>query len=229
MEKRLTIILLSIVLAVVLGPVTPLYAYTSIEQKAVMAGSQLGGDSLEVSKVAAPGLNFDVTVESVLAPGVLGLPGEPVEWVVRVENTGSAVGYNVIVTTMLHEGLRVDAVDAVHGDVTIDNTEVSVAVSELAAGEVLAFSINTMVLRSPANGKLFNQTILSATGPAGAMTHSVSTEMYVPTGLPATGYAADEDLPGDGEPSVAAVGLMAFSTVMAAAVFVWYRGRKVWF
>ncbi len=229
MEKRLTIILLSIILAVVLGPVPLLYAHTSIEQQTVMTGSQLGGDSRDASKVAAPGLDFDVTVESVLAPGMLGLPGEPVEWVVRVENTGTAVGYNVVVTTMLHEGLRVDAVDAARGDVIIDNTEVSVTVSDLAAGEVLTFSINTTVLRSPANGKLFNQTILSATGPAGAMMHSVSTEMYVPTGLPATGYAADEDLPGDGEPSVAAVGLMAFSTVMAAAVFVWYRGRKIWF
>ena len=228
MEKREKGMILSIALAmiaVMLGPVSPLYAQPSVDYS--IDGANIDGENpVTLSMVTATELTFELDLESVLAPGVLGLPGETVEWVANVENTGSAAGHDVMITTTLHESLRIDAVNVVRGDVTVEDNVVSIAVGELAAGDMVAFSIQTTVVRSPANGKLFSQTVVSANGPVGAMTHSVSSEMYVPTGLPATGYAVDEELPGDGEPSVVAVGLMAFSTVMAAALFVWYRGRR---
>jgi hypothetical protein len=48
----------------------------------------------------------------------------------------------------------------------------------------------------------------------------------VPTGLPATGYPPADDLPGQGEPSVLAVGVAALLAVVAAAGVVWHRGRR---
>lgn len=230
MSIRLVITAVSavVVLVVILGTVSPLYAYTVIDQM-IYPGDGIDDEAPGKLLQAPAGSDFQVELDSILASGALGLPGEAVQWVVSITYTGGDAVRDVAVTTTLHEGLRVDAVEATRGEVSVSGPVVVVTAAKLNPGDVLAFTVDTTVLRSPANGRLFNQTVLSAAGPTGPITGGASAEMYVPTGLPATGYAPDEGLPGEGEPSVVAVGLMAFSTVAVAALFVWYRGRKYWF
>ena len=81
-------------------------------------------------------------------------------------------------------------------------------------------------MHGPANGVLVNQVIVAGAGPRGSFTQSAVGEVFVPTGLPATGYPPADDLPGQGEPSVLAVGAVALLVVLAAAAFVWYRGHR---
>ncbi|MEW6580931.1 MAG: hypothetical protein AB1435_17295 [Chloroflexota bacterium] len=172
------------------------------------------------------GFQGTLTVAAELADGALGLPGEAVTWVITLTNTGASAGTDLLVTNTLRDELRIDNADTDYGEVAISDRAVIFTVPELRPGQTVAMRVHTTVMRGPANGVLVNQVILAGAGPAGPFTQSAVGEVFVPTGLPATGYPPADDLPGQGEPSVLAVGAAALLVVMAAAAFVWYRGRR---
>ncbi|MBN1563792.1 MAG: DUF11 domain-containing protein [Anaerolineae bacterium] len=182
---------------------------------------------LPFADLFASALDLDIDVTGELAPGVLGLPGEPVSWVITVKNAGQAAGKELVIADTVHEALRIDSTQATHGTVQVDAQVVTFSIPVLNPGETAELTINTTVLGSPVNGKLVNQAVLTVSGPDGTVARHVSAEVFVPTGLPATGYAPpNNDLPGEGEPSVWVFGLGAVGMVSLVAAFVWYRGRQ---
>lgn len=171
-------------------------------------------------------LDVSIRVEGMVPPGALGLPGEPVIWVITVENTGSVpLGDDLIVTNVLRDELRIDSVEVSRGDFAISGQMVVFTLGHLAPGETAEMHINTTVMRGPVNGILTHQATLSTLD--GAAVQSAFAEIFVPTGLPATGYPPETDLPGTGEPSVFVVALLAFSVVALTAGFVWHRGSQL--
>ena len=167
-----------------------------------------------------------VTVEPLLDATALGLPGDPIAWAVRVTNQGSASGENLMLTDVLPNELRVDGAVSDRGEVVVSEHVVVLTITELEPGATATLTIHTTVLQSPPAGMLVNQALLTADGPAGAVTRKALADLYVPNGLPATGYAPIEDLPGEGEPSVLAVAIAAVGMVFLTALFVWYRGQR---
>lgn len=167
-----------------------------------------------------------LTLAGILEPGSLGLPGEPVTWVIGVANRGAVAGTDVVITDTLADHLRVDRAVTTHGQAVISGQVVVVTIPVLNPGENVEITIATTVLYGPANGVLVNQVLLAANGPGGAITKNAVAEVFVPTGLPATGYPPTDDLPGVGEPSVLQVGLAALGTVVLTALIVWHRGRR---
>lgn len=170
-----------------------------------------------------------ITLEGVLPPGSLGLPGEPITWIITVTNMGAVSGTNLVISDTLQNEMRVEAAQSSAGAWTITDQNVVFTVPVLQPGETAQFQINATVLRSPTTGVIFNQAVLTADGSNGKLTWKASAEVFVPTSLPATGYAPiEEDLPGEGEPSALEIGMIALSAVMVAAAVVWYRGRRWW-
>ncbi len=169
-----------------------------------------------------------VTIEPLLDAPALGLPGDPMAWAVRVTNLGSLGGENLMLTDVLPDELRVDGASADRGEVVVSEHVVVLTVSTLAPGESVTLTIHTTVLGSPAAGMLVNQALLTADSAAGPVTRKAVADVYVPSGLPATGYAPVEDLPGDGEPLVLVVALGAAGVVLLTALFVWRRGQRAY-
>jgi uncharacterized repeat protein (TIGR01451 family) len=202
---------------VLLISVSPLYAH---------AAHHPSEQAFQVVSV----LSLDIDVMGELAPGVLGLPGEPVAWVITVQNTGQAAGQDVTITDTVHDAMRIDSTRATHGTASVSDQVVIFSIPVLNPGETAELVVHTTVLNSPVNGILENHVLLTAAGPDATIARRVSAEVFVPTGLPATGYAPphDNDLPGEGEPSVVVFGLGAFGVVGLVAAFVWYRGRRRW-
>lgn len=159
-----------------------------------------------------------------LAPGALGLPGERITWVISLKNTGPAPFTDAIVTDEVREELRIDSVEVQRGDFAISGQVVVFNTPLVQPGEQVQMRINATVRRTPPGGTLGNRAQLTARGPAGMVEDAVLTEVYVPTGLPATGYPPNENLPGAGEPSVLLVALVAVLVLGLAATYVWWRG-----
>ncbi|MBI5961513.1 MAG: DUF11 domain-containing protein [Chloroflexi bacterium] len=177
---------------------------------------------------AAGQLGFDpvFTITGTMSPGVLGLPGEPVTWTITITNASTTAGSGIVVTDTLPDTLRIDGVNVVQGQAAVGGQSVVYTLPALNPGETVQIEILTTVIRGPANGILINHAALTAQGPQGVVTKNAVAEVFVPTGLPATGYPPSEDLPGDGEPPVWMVGMIAALIVALAAMFVWARGRR---
>lgn len=174
-----------------------------------------------------PTFQAALSVTGVLVEGALGLPGEPVAWVITLTNTGSAPGRDLVITVTPHLELRVQDAESPLGTVTVSDRAAVFTLPEVRPGQSVQMLVRTTVVRTPANGVLITQVTLAGTSPAGTFAQSAVAELFAPTGLPATGYPPDERLPGEGEPSVLAVGVSALTVVAAAAAYVWYRGRRV--
>lgn len=158
-----------------------------------------------------------------LAPGALGLPGEQITWVISLKNSAPAPFMDAIVTAEVREELRIDSVEVQRGDFAISGQMVVFTTPLVQPGEQVRMRVNATVLRTPPGGTLGNRARLTARGPRGAVEADVLTEVYVPTGLPATGYPPDENLPGS-QPSVPLVALVAVTVVALAAGYVRWRG-----
>ncbi len=232
MKRTIKLMAGGLLLLVVLLGTGPLHAFAA-DESALLLGDWAITSQYQIT-VEAPDAGitsrvsgFDPSIDLVgwLPPGSLGLPGEPVTWVITVTNASASSGVDVLVTDVLRDELLIDTVVTARGNAAISGQTVMVSIPVIAPGESVEMRINTTVLRGPASGVLVNQALLAATGPGGAIAKSAVAEVFVPTGLPATGYAPI-DLPGEGEPSVAVVGLAAFGTVALTALFVWYRGRR---
>lgn len=168
-----------------------------------------------------------LSVTGMLVEGALGLPGEPVAWAITLTNTGAAPGRDLVVTVTPHQELRVESAESPLGTVTVSDRAAVFTVPELQPGQTVEMIVRTMVLHTPPNGVLVSQVALVGNGPGGMFAQSAIGEFFAPTGLPATGYPPGERLPGEGEPSVWTVGAGALAAVLGAAVYVWYRGRRV--
>lgn len=173
------------------------------------------------------GFDASLSVIGALPEGALGLPGEPITWIITVTNTGRTAGTDLVVTDTVRDELRIDSVEAGRGDFAISEQMVVFSLPRLEPAETVELRINTTVLRGPTSGVLTNQAALKANGPGGEVITSAATEVFVPTGLPATGYPPESDLPGEGEPSVLAVAALAFGVVALTAAYVWHRGNKI--
>ncbi len=220
--------LLAVFTLVLFVGVSPLHAYpANLPCLAGVSPPDTGDDRTGQTFQLSSVLSFDIEVAGKLMPGVLGLPGEPVTWVITVKNAGQVVGQDVVVTDTVHETQRIDTTQTTHGSVSVSEQVVVFSIPVLNPGETAELVIETTVLQSPFDGKLVNQVLVAAVGPDGAVAQHMAAEVFVPNGLPATGYAQDdEDLPGEGEPSVVAFGVGAFGVVGLVATFVWYRGRR---
>ncbi len=194
---------------------------TSAQQRAAHVGAPV-----PLIQVSGAGFQAELAIAGELAGGALGLPGESITWVITLTNKGISPGTDLLVTNTLRDELRIDDAATDYGAVAVSGQTVIFTVPELQPGQTVAMRVETTLLRGPANGLLVNQVLLAGNGPAGPFTQSASADLFVPTGLPATGYPPADDLPGRGEPSVLAVGVGALLAVMAAAGFVWYRGRR---
>jgi hypothetical protein len=93
--------LLVVIALVVLVSVSPLYAHPSglPEPSPSEFGNGLRPQPFRSSSM----LKLDIDVTGELVPGVLGLPGEPVTWVITVKNAGQVAGQDVIVTDTVHD------------------------------------------------------------------------------------------------------------------------------
>lgn len=167
----------------------------------------------------------EITVVGVLPPGTLGLPGEPITWIVTVTNRGMASGADLVIRDVLRDELRIDAVQVERGWQTVNGQTVEFSIPNLEPGETVGMQIVTTVLRGPADGLLTNRVRLVAKGPGGEVQKEAAAEIYVPTGLPATGYPPEEDLPGVGEPSLGLVAVLAAAAVGLTALVIYRRGR----
>lgn len=169
-----------------------------------------------------------LTMAGMLETGALGLPGEQVTWLITVSNPGDFSGNNLVISTVLRPELRLENVIIERGSAAASAQNVTVMIPQIAAGETLQVQLVTIVVQGPTGGILFNEASLSVQGPQGTVTRSAAAQIPVVAGLPATGYPPAEDLPGDGEPSVIVVALVALAVVLVTAAFVWWRGRRWW-
>lgn len=166
---------------------------------------------------------LSLTVDGVLAPGALGLPGEQITWLVTLSNVGSAPGTDVILTDRVHDQLRIDSVEVDRGEFAISGQVVVFNTPRLAPGEQVQMRVNTTVIGAPPGGSVRNRVQLQAVGPDGAVEDAAASEVFVPTGLPETGYPP-ERAPGADGPSVLLVALIGLMAVAIAAGYVWWRG-----
>ena len=219
----------ALMLLVALADVSPLVARDEIGAAVSawdVSGIAIGADTGRSGSARRAVFDPVLVVEAVLPPGALGLIGEPVTWVITVGNAGDTPGSDVLVTGTLPGELRIDSAEAERGQIAISEQAVVFSVPLLNPGETIQMRLNTTVIRSPANGVLVGEAMLSGTGPGGVVTRRVASELFVPTELPATGYAPGEEFPGQGEPSALAVGLMMVGVVAVGVAIVWFRGRR---
>lgn len=165
-----------------------------------------------------------LTVDGVLAPGALGLPGEQITWIVTLGNIGATSGTDITLTDQVHEQLRIDSVEVDRGEFAISGQVVVFKLASISPGEQVQMRINTTLLSTPPGGSVGNRVELEAGSPSGAIEDTALAEVFVPTGLPETGYPPDKRLPGAGEPSVLLVALLGVAAVITAAGYVWWRG-----
>lgn len=163
-------------------------------------------------------------VDGVLAPGALGLPGEQITWIVTLRNVGTAPGTDIILTDQVHEQLRIDRVEVSRGEFAISEQVVVARTPFLAPGEEVQMRVDTTVSEIPSGGSVASRVRLSAQGPGGAIEDAALAEVFVPTGLPATGYPPAESSPAQTGLSVITVALLGMVAVMLMATYVWWRG-----
>lgn len=170
------------------------------------------------------GFRSSLTVDGVLAPGALGLPGEQIAWIITLRNVGTTPGTDIILTDQVHEQLRIDSVEVDRGEFAISGQVVVFNTPFLAPGDQVAMRVNTTVLQTPAGGRVANHLQLTAPTPGGAFEDAALAEVFVPTGLPATGYPPATRSPEGGELSVVIVALVGMVAVLFVATYVWWRG-----
>ena len=173
---------------------------------------------------ALRGASFDPAIHKIglLAPGALGLPGEQITWMITVTNAGTAPGTNVVITDVLRDELRIDAVVIGRGVFSTQGQAVIFTIPVLNPAETVEMRITTTVLHGLDSSILINEATLVANGPDGPALQNATAQIALPTTLPATGYAGD--LPGEGEPSVVVVGVVSLAMVLFTTWFVWWRG-----
>lgn len=178
------------------------------------------------SDMLATQFNPEFTKEVVLPTGSLGLPGEPIVWLLTITNTGLGAGEDLVITDTLRDELQIDDVTATRGTVTVNDQTVVVTVPELVPAASMQVRIYTTVRRGPPSGVLLNQALLEGSGPGGTVSRIAVAEVFVPSGLPATGYPLVGERHGEGEPSLTQLWLGAMLAVALTAYFVYRRGRR---
>lgn len=171
------------------------------------------------------GLAFDMVAR--LPAGSLGLPGEPVAWLITLTNTSGAAIADVMITDTLRDELQIDSVDASHGEVAVSEQMVVYTLAEIAPEQQVRVTVNTTVTHGPVDGLLKNQAVLVVKGPDGPLSQTVTTEVFVPTGLPATGYRPDAELPRYDTVPFSVLTLVAGLAISLTALYVYRRGQRI--
>lgn len=182
---------------------------------------------VEQSSMGKSGLNLAFNLTARMPAGSLGLPGEPVTWVITLVNTSDATGTDVIITDKLRDELQIDSVDVSRGEVAISDQMIVYTLPEISPDETAIVTIHTTVRHGPLNGLLHNQAALVVSGPYGTVSRTASTEVFVPSGLPATGYAPVPDKPGHPALPLSVLIVIAASAISTTAFYVYMRGRRV--
>lgn len=177
------------------------------------------------SSLARFGLAFDMVAR--LPGGSLGLPGEPIVWLITLTNTSGTTINDVMITDKLRDELQIDSVHASHGDVAISERMVVYTLDAIPPNEQVRVTLNTTVTRGPVDGLLQNQAVLVVEGPNGPLTQTVTTEVYTPTGLPPTGYRPQADLPPYDAIPFSLLALFAALAVGMTALYVYHRGQRI--
>ena len=167
---------------------------------------------------------FDVTAH--FPQGSLGLPGEAVTWVIALENHNAFAITDVMITDTLHDELEIVAVDVASGDVAISDRMLVYTLSELAPDDEVRIAVHTIVRRGPPNGLLQNQAVLAVNGPGGAMTRTVESDVFVPNGLPATGYPPADATLARARIPLPVLAAFAVGIIGLTAAYVYERGRR---
>ncbi|MFW5749030.1 MAG: Ig-like domain-containing protein, partial [Chloroflexota bacterium] len=91
---------------------------------------------------------FDPAISKLglLVPGQLGVQGEQLEWVITVRNTGTDIGYDVVVRDTLRPELRIERVEATRGTTSVDGQTVTLTLPQMAPGDAVQMSIFTTVV-----------------------------------------------------------------------------------
>jgi hypothetical protein len=187
----------------------------------------VAADPVQVTPdILATQFNPEFTMEAVLPTGSLGLPGEPITWVLRVTNTGLGAGEDIVITNTLRDELQIEDVVSSKGDVAVSEQMILVTVPELMPAASVEVQVHTTVRRGPPNGVLLNQALLAGQGPGGAVSVVAVAEVFVPTGLPSTGYPPGSEMPGEGEPSLAQLLVGAVAAITVTAYIVYRRGQR---
>ena len=142
----------------------------------------------------------EFTMEAVLPTGSLGLPGEPIVWLLTVTNTGLGAGEDLVITNTLRDELQIVDVVATKGAVAVSEQVLVVTIPDLAPAASVEVQIYTTVRRGPPSGVLLNQALLEGFGPGGSVSRIAVAEVFVPSGLPSTGYPPAGQKPGEGDP-----------------------------
>ncbi len=132
----------------------------------------------------------EIRKEAFLLPTGLGLPGEPLVWIITVTNSGSGTGTHVVVTDTLPDGLRIDAVRPDRGTYTVSGQTVTFTIGTIGPLEAITLRIETTIISSPADGRFTNLAALTA--PAVDTPLTATATIDVVTGLPNTGYPPAE-------------------------------------
>ena len=100
---------------------------------------------------------FDPAMSKIgfLTPGQLGAQNEQLEWMITVNNTGTASGRNIVIRDTLRPELRIDDVRTSQGTVRIIGQDVTVTIPELAPNASVQISIFTTVI---ADGAVLDNT-----------------------------------------------------------------------
>ncbi len=179
------------------------------------------------SRVKASGLDLVVTVDAMFPTGSLGLPGEPITWVISVQNTGTVIGTDLLLTNRLRDELEIDTVFAQTGEVAVSEQMVVYTLDELAPGDRVVVTVYSLVRRGPPNGKLQNQAVVVANGPVGPVSRTATAEVFVPSGLPPTGYPPAGNVPGQDAVPFGVLVLIAAAAVALTSYYVYRRGSQV--
>src|SRR5690554_263036 len=91
----------------------------AVQPVAVLAcASPSDASPLILPDVAPPRNNTfrsSLTIDGLLPPGTLGLPGEQITWIITLRNVGTAPGTDITLTDQVHEQLRIDRVEVSRG------------------------------------------------------------------------------------------------------------------
>lgn len=163
----------------------------------LVSDAQIYRDSANVgvgSAIQAGGFDISLSKIGVLAEEGLGLVGESVTWMIRIQNNSQVLGTNIVITDTIAPYLNLVDAQINRGTVSISGQTVTFSIPLLGAGESIEARVSTIIQDLPTDGVLSNTISLTATGADGVnINRSTSAVVRSILGLPSTGYPPDEE------------------------------------
>lgn len=130
-----------------------------------------------------PAAGYVLGASGALADGSAGQTGDRIVWRIAVTNANGSPG-SVTINSVLDDSLRIARVSLNQGTYTLNDSSLQVDVSELAAGDTFAFTVETVLLRQNATGVVNLQASLREDGQSTTATVRILPPV---SQLPATG------------------------------------------